>query len=285
MHDRLSDIAGEEVVGEVRRVGGSFFDVGFGRICLPVLVRDRVDEILSGLRASFGQALQVNDRLNLDERGQLIRGRVDVTVRTEEGPYLLQITGRNVAAFYELRFKLDETTAGDLAGVLCGGLARVASATENPLRQLSGYPLLLRRFLERLDVAVRADVAGGSCDARGLVADLREPLRRAWCLVPWPLKASVQVVSHVASDRIVVHDRQLRRTLLLATSLADGKLVYHYVHRHNPLEKYAQVLGWMSDVYTAMLEAYRPPTHAAAMARASSADIFLQHFPGFQKMV
>lgn len=288
MHDRLSEIAGEEVVGEVKRVGDTFFDVGLGRICLPVLDRDRVAAIVARLQQSFGRDLQVNDLLNLDERGQLIRGRVDVTIRTEERgtPYLLQITGGNVVAFYELRFKLDAATTADLAGVLCGGLARIlGGGREAPLRLFSGYESLLRAYLGRLDAAVQADIAGASCDVRGDIAALLEPLRTAWRLVPWPLKDGVQVASRVGSDRIVPHDRQLRRTLLFATNLVEGKLVYQYVHQHNPLEEYEQVLGWMSEIYTAMADSYPPPTYAAAMARASSAVTFVRHFPSFERMV
>jgi hypothetical protein len=287
MHDRLTEIAGEEVVGEVRRVGDTFFDVGFGRICLPVLDRDRVAEIVARLQQSFGRDLQVNDRLNLDERGQLIRGRVDATIRTEgSAPYLLQITGPNVVAFYELRFKIDDATPGDLAGALSGGLARILGGqSEGPLRLLSGYDKLQRTYLERLDAAVRADVAGADCDARRQVAELLEPLRTAWRFVPWPLRDGVQLASRVGSDRIVPHDRQLRRTLLFATNLVDGKLVYQYVHQHNPLEEYEQVLGWMSEIYTAMADSYPPPTYAAAMARASSAETFVRHFPSFERMV
>jgi len=288
MHDRLTEIAGEEVVGEVRRVGDTFFDVGFGRICLPVLDRDRVAEIVARLQQSFGRDLQVNDLLNLDERGQLVRGRFDATIRTEEGgaPYLLQITGRNVLAFHELRFRLDDTTPADLAGALCGGLARIlGGASEGPLRLLSNYDALLRAYFERLDAVVRADVAGEDGDPRAGIVALLEPLRTAWRMVPWPLKDGVKPISRVGSDRIVPHDRQLRRTLLFATNLVDGKLVYQYVHQHNPLEEYEQVLGWMSEIYTAMADSYPSPPYAAAMARATSAETFLLHFPSYQKMI
>jgi hypothetical protein len=287
MHDRLAEIAGEEVIGEVTQVGGTFFDVGFGRLCLRQLDRARVEELIGRLRQALGDAVQVVDRLYLGEAAQLVRGLVDVTIRNQDSgaPYLLQITSPLVAAFYEQRFELEPEVMGDLMGTFCHGLARLVASAEGPLRVLSGYGGLVRRYLECLDGVMRAATSGVALDVRTGVKELAEALRPAWTLIPWPLRETIQPISRAASDRIAPHDRVLRRTILFAADRTDGKIVYQYVHQHNPLEEYEQVLGWMTEIHKAMLVTYPPPLYGTAVARASSVERFIDHFPGYKSIV
>jgi hypothetical protein len=77
----------------------------------------------------------------------------------------------------------------------------------------------------------------------------------------------------------------LQRTVLFAADLVEGKVLYEYVHQHNPLEEYEQVLTWMTEVHRAVLETYPPPRYAAVMARASSIQKLTEYYPGFRKLV
>ena len=287
MHDRLTELLGEEVVGEVTRVGDVLFDVGLGRVCLPALERERVDELVARLRESeLGPAMRVLDQLHLDDRGEPIRGLLEVTIRGAEGaPYLLQITSRAVVTFYERRFLLEPELTADLRGLLVDGLMRLMAGGETPLRLLSGFDRLRARYLEHLDAVVRAAQAGQELDPTPFVEELLPALRSTWRLVPWPLRETVQPISRVGRDRLAPHDRQLRRTILVASNLRDGKIVYQYVHEHRPLEEYDQVLGWMTEILQAMVESYPAPVHASTMARASSVERFLRCFPGYQQLV
>jgi len=45
------------------------------------------------------------------------------------------------------------------------------------------------------------------------------------------------------------------------------------------------VMGWMTDIYQAMSESYLEPTHGTVMARASSVETFIEHYPGFKGIV
>jgi len=132
---------------------------------------------------------------------------------------------------------------------------------------------------------VRHAVDGYDVDPRPRVEAMVEAVRRAWRLIPWPLRQGIQPTSQIPHDRIADHDRVLRRTLLLAVDLCEGEVAYQYVHKHNPLEEYDQVLGWMTEVYVAMRESYPPPHFAAALARASSVERFVTAFPGFRRVV
>ena len=133
--------------------------------------------------------------------------------------------------------------------------------------------------------ALRAAVDGYDVDVRPRVEGVVEAVRRAWRLVPWPLRQGIQTVSRIPSDRIAEHDPVLQRILLLAVDLLEGELTYQYVHQHNPLEEYDQVLSWMTEIYVAMRESYPEPRYAAALARASSVEQFVTSFPGFRKIV
>jgi hypothetical protein len=287
MHDRLTELLGEEVVGEVTRVGDVLFDVGLGRICLPVLQRERAEELLARLRESLlGRELRVLDQLHLTERSEPVRGLLEVTIKGEGGaPYLLQITSRQVLSFYERRFLLEPELGADLRGLLVDGLLRIMAGGETPLRLLSGFDRLRGRYLECLDAVVRAAQRGQALEASTFIEELLPVLRTTWRLLPWPLRETVQPVSRVGRERLAPHDRQLRRTLLVATNVRDGKTVYQYVHQHHPLEEYDQVVAWMTEVLQAMVESYPAPAHASAMARASSVELFLGCFPGMQRLV
>jgi hypothetical protein len=287
MHDRLAEIVGEEVIGEVTQVGNNFYDVGFGRACLEVLDRSHVEALVGRLRQALGDAVQIVDHLNLDDPGQLLRGQLDVTIRSHDdsAPYLLQITSASLVAFYEQRFLLEPGTMGDLMGTFCHGLARLVAEGEGPLRVLSGYNQLVRRYLECLDAVVQSAIAGQAIDVRPWVKELTDKLRPPWKIIPWPLRELIHPISRTASDRIAPHDRVLRRTILFAANRIDGKVVYQYVHQHNPLEEYEQVLGWMTEIHKAMLQTYPPPLYGTAVARASSVERFMDHFPGFKSIV
>jgi hypothetical protein len=288
MHDRLSEILAEEVVGEVRRVGDGFFDVGLGRITLDPLASDRLGELSARLQASYGARVSLEDGIGLEDPRSLVRGLLTATIQPEErgaAPYTLQISSRALFALYEQRFMIERGQLADLMGTLCSGLARlVAEGAEGPLRLLSGLDPLLRKYQEVLDATLRASVEGRAVDVRASVAEMVTPLRAAWKLTPWPLRETVRTVSRPV-DRIALHDRELKRTILFASNIVDGKLVYQYLHQHNPLEEYEQVLGWMTEIHQAVVESYPPPVYAAAIARSSSVERFLEHFPGYRAIV
>lgn len=288
MHDRLSALLDLEVVGEVTEVGARFFDACLGRVCLPRIDRERVGGLVERVRREFGNEVQVRDQLFPSDSSQIVRGLVELSLRDPEldSTYRLQITTKPLVAFYERRFMLDPGVAGDLMGTLCRGLdVLVGGNREVPLRILSGYDELTRRYLERLDRVVQASLLGEAIDVVPLVEELVEPTRAAWRLVPWPLRAKLSPVSRVPAERIARHDRVHRRTVLVAADLEQGKLVYSYAHQHHALEEYDQVLSWMVEIRKAMLETYPAPRYAATMARASSVETFVDHFPGFRGLV
>lgn len=287
MHDRVSEILEREVVGEVTRVGDGFFDVGLGRVCLDTLDPDQVEQMRSKLARGLEGKLTVKHPLRLDDATKLIRGLLEVEMTDPKmgGLYLLQITSHPVATLYERRFELTPGVFGDLMGCFCKGLSGLVHATrERPLRLLSGYDALEKRFLEHLDHVVKGSVAGEEVDVTSIVEELAEDVRHAWKLIPWPLKQPLLERSD-QKEKLSQHDRLLKRTVIFAADVITGELKYQYVHEHNPLEDYDQALTWMTDVHQAVQRAYPPPTHVATIGRASSIAQFLEHFPRFQRLV
>jgi hypothetical protein len=264
MHDQVSEILGHDVVGEVTRVESSFFDVGLGRLCLDTLDPDQIENLVDRLRRAFPH---------------------QVTIRRSLGPYLLQISARPLFAYYERRFMLKPAVLGDLWGTLCFGLVVLVRQGEAPLRTLSGFDALLTQHRQHLDTVVRAARDGIDVDVGPLVASMVEPMRRAWHLVPSPQRRLIRPLSRFPDGRILPCDPAPRRTVLLSVDLWDGTVHHQHVYQHTPYEKHDEALGWMSEVYAAMREAYPPPRHAAAMARASSVERFVEAFPGFQRIV
>lgn len=288
MHDRLSQILDQEVVGEVTQVGAAFYDVGLGRVCLDQLSRSRIDEMVYRLKQAFGEGIQIQDRLNLDQPREALRGLVEVHLRpSDEGTsYILQISTADIFALYERRFFLEPGVLGDVMGTLCRGLARIVSgAAEGPLRLLSGFDRLMQTYQRQLDEVMRVSAAGRRLGTTSAVEELIGPLRRAWALIPWPLREPLSPVARMDRDSIARHDQVLRRTLLFAHDVFEGRIVYQYSHQHNPLEEYCQVLGWMTDIHRAMISTYPAPRFAAAMVRASSLQRFMDHFPAYQRVV
>jgi hypothetical protein len=288
MHDLLSEILQREVVGKVTQVGGVFFDVALGRLCLDRLDRAEIDEVIARLAARFGDELDLFDRLHLEEADRLLRGRVDVTLRDPEsgGSYLLQISTREMLAFHERRLPLAPGQLGDLSGTVALGIGGwLGESPEAGFRELSGFDELRKRYLEHQDRVLQAAVTGTPIDAAEAVADLAEAVRRAWALVPWSVKVGLSPVFEIGEDRITGHDQTHRRTIILAVDVLAGRLAYQYAHQHVEGEAYLQVQGWMSDVYATVLDAYQGAAHAVAMARASSIERFVDHFPAFRKVV
>lgn len=288
MHDKLSEILGVEVVGEVVQVGNAFFDVGLGRVCLEQLEREAVEPLLALLRAHYRNDIEVTDSLHLTDSAAPMRGFVEVGIRDPDmgDLYLLQITSHTIVAFYERRFVLTPGLLGDVMGTFYRGFSNLfAQGEEGPLRILSAYPEVLESYLAHLDAAVRAAIDGQSVDAAASVADMSRLLRRVWKLTPWTLKSRIEPLSRTPRDRIVRHDPVMRRTVIFARSALDGAPVYEYSHQHNPLEEYDQVLGWMTDIHQAVVETYPSPRYSAAMARASSVDTFIRCFPGHDTLV
>lgn len=287
MHDHLSEVLGEEVVGEVACVGDSFFDVGLGRVCLERLDAKRARELAALVQQAFPDA-EVEDRLHLDDPQQQVRGLLELRLRDPEteSPYLLQITSRPLLTFYERRFWIADGVAGDTLAVFGRGLAAVVGAVGNaPLRLFSHYEELRAAYLGRLDNVLRAAVAGLPIDVLGELGALVSPLQRAWALLPWPLKSGLSPVSVTNRERLARHDRVMRRTVIFALRPADGKLLYQYQHEHNPTERYEQVLGWMTEIHRSLSESFTPPEHAMAVARASSVGQFIDTYPAFARLV
>jgi hypothetical protein len=286
VHDQLSEILGEEVVGEVTRVGDRFFDVGLGRICLEPLVAERARGLVAKLRETFRDDIRVDDQLHLDEPQRLRRGILEVRVLDPKAqvPYRLQISSTTVLALYQRRFWLAPETTGDLMASFCRGLALICEAdVEKPLRALSGYDAMRERFVAALDSAVRGTAS--PVDVAGEIEALSAPMRAAWRLIPWPLKAALRPATKEDDDRVIPHDEVMRRTVMFATDLEEGKVVYQYAHEHHPVENYNDVLSWMTEIHASISETYPAPRHAGAVARASSVGQFIEAFPRFQRVV
>lgn len=290
MHERLSEILGHEVVGEITRVGDTraHLDVGLGRVCLDRLDAAGVDQLLERLRKSpLGGGAKVRNRLRLEEPKHLVRGLVEVQVADDTlgSTYLLQITSAPLLKLYERRFVLEPGVHGDLAGVISRGLATVFNdGREAPLRQISGYDDLQRRFQEQLDAVMKASAAGAALDTYGLTS-LAAAARDCWQMLPWPLRSALCPASDPAGQRLASLDDESGRTVLLAADVLEGATVHEYTHQHHELEEQQDVLGWMSDVHQALLEHYQPPAFQCALARASSVARFVQHFPRYQPVL
>lgn len=287
MHDRLTDLLGVEVVGEVTRIGDALFDVALGRLALPDVEPGRTAELLERLRRHFGEGLQVTDRLHLRSPDPLLRGLLEVSLRTEPGgtAYLLQLTTPALLALYHRRFLLEPGLLGDLRGVLCDGLARLVAAGEGPLRLLSRFEELQDRARELVQATLEQSLAGRSFDPAPGLAELVPRLREAWRLIPWPLRQGLTPCWKPEQERIAPHDRVMRRTLLLAVEQESGKPLYQYVHQHHSLEDYDQVLTWLTEIHRAMLAAFASPAYATAIARASAPELFLDCHPGLRGLV
>ena len=289
MHERLSELLGQEVVGEITRVGDTraHLDVGLGRICLPQLQASRVDALVARLRQVLGAAVTVRDRLRLEQPSQLVRGLVEVTITDAAlgSSYLLQITSAPLCAFYERRFTLEADVHGDLMGVIGRGLSTLfQDGREAPLRQMSSYDDLQKHYLEQLDAVVQASVTGHTPDPRCLIGQT-EAARQCWQLLPWPLRAQLQPASDPAGQRLATLDPTSSRTILVAANVADGGMVHEYTHQHHDLEDQEDVLAWMSEVHQALTEHYAPPRFQCALARASSVARFVECFPRFQQLL
>ncbi|HJZ87529.1 MAG TPA: hypothetical protein VKN99_20285 [Polyangia bacterium] len=294
MHDRLSEILDREVVGVIVRKDGDFFDVGVGRLCLGRLSDggDEIRTLESRLRKSFGGRLEVRDQLYLDAPQQWIRGWIEFVLHPDGAaePYVLQVTTLPVATLYERRFVLSPGFTGDVRTILCEGLFElILSGVERPFRVLSGCDELLEGFLAHLEQAVRGQPGAQQAAvlAAAAVGELSHAVRKAWRLLPWPLREKIRPAPALAvpTHPLVGHEGGLRATILCAIDTRDGEVAYEYVHQHRPLEDYRATLGWMSDVADALAEGYPAPRYAVAMARAPSVKVFLDHFPSYQGVV
>ena len=289
MHDQLTEILGEEVVGQICRAPDdpdTLADVGLGRVCLDTLDQSRVDQLVARLGEAFGPGLEITDRLHLDQPAQPVRGLLEVSFPLERGGYLLQISSHCLLAFYERRFLLEPGVVGDLCGVFCQGLGRlVAQGHQAPLRLLSGYEPLEQRYLECLDAAVQASVHGDGAEPDDWVEELSGPTRESWRMIPWPLRKTLQPIWRPTSGWTAPHEEVLKRTILVATNVEDGSFIHRHVHLHHPLEDYGSTLGWMLDLAGALEQANPQPMHEVAVARVSTVERFLDCFPGFSKML
>ena len=289
MHDQLTEILDQEVVGQICRDpddAAALADVGLGRVCLDILDRAAVDALVARLGEAYGPGLQVTDRLHLDQPEQPVRGLVEVCFPMERGGYLLQISSPCLLAFYERRFLLEPEVVGDLCGVFCKGLGRlVTGGFQAPLRLLSGYDALEQRYLECLDAAVQASVNDEAVEPDDWVEELSGPVRESWRMIPWPLRETLQPIWRPGSDQTAPHEEVLRRTVLVATNVQDGSFIHRHAHAHHPLEDYGSTMGWMLDLAGALEQANPRPLHEVAVARASTVERFLECFPGFSRML
>ncbi len=290
MHDQLTEILDEEVVGQICRApegqGGPVADMGLGRVCLDSLDRARVDELTARLGEVFGPGLQIADHLHLDQPAQPVRGLLEVSIPLEQGGYLLQISSRCLLAFYERRFLLEPGVLGDLCGVFCQGLGPlVANGHQAPLRLLSGYDALEERYLECLDAAVQASIHGDDADPDDWVEELVAPMRESWRMIPWPLRETLNPLWRPAAGETAPHEEVLKRSVLVGTNVEDGSFIHRYVHMHHPLEDYGSTIGWMLDLADSLEQANPRPLHEVAVARASTVERFLDCFPGFSRMI
>lgn len=288
MHQRLSDILGEEVMGQITRVGDtrSFHDVGIGRVCLEQLSRSRIEELVARLQEALGP-VEHRDRLHLDDASAPVRGLVELTVPDEVlgSRYLLQISSELVYRFYERRFLLEPGVPGDVMGVLCDGLQPLfAQGREAPLRQITGYEELERDYREQLDQVIQAAAAGRNSELSDFPR-LAAGARACWRMLPWALRCQLQPASDAAGQRLASLDQTSNRTILFTTNVIEGEMVHEYTHQHQELEQREEVLGWLSEVHQVLIENYLPPMFEIALAHASSVARFVACFPRFQQML
>ena len=95
MHQLLSNICEHEVIGEVTQLAGTLFDVARGRLCLPMLSRSAVEQLVLRLREALGE-LEIDDQLHLAHPMQWERGIFRINLREPElmTPYELEVTQR-----------------------------------------------------------------------------------------------------------------------------------------------------------------------------------------------
>ena len=360
MHQRLSQLLGHEVVGEVVRVGDAFFDVAHGRICLDRLSAEGAYALVEQLRRAFGSQLLVDDQLHLRDREQMRRGWLEVSIPVPDTGtlYLLQITSHYVVAFFERRFwictqlptdvpaQADVMARADLMGSYNEGLLQIVQQGETPLRLLGELDPLFERYIEaqavvvraaergavgagpaalaataaenapapgvalgvgwrpaqdirrRLDLGAPAEDLGASAEVEAGAKLERTPeisvealvgllpaLRRAFRLVPWSLHRGRPPLAEHSRERLCPHEPALEGTVMFALDQLRGEPDYRYEHDPVPFERYEQASQWLADLHQSLCDSFAPPQGVAAMARASSVDSFLRHFPGYQPLV
>lgn len=292
MHDRLTELLGVEVVGQVVAAEDGLHDLGLGRICLGTLERGAVFELVGRLQAAFRAQAQVVDRLHLGDPQQLVRGLVEIrlAVPPAEEPYVLQITSAAVLALYERRLWLGPGQQGDLLSTLVEGLARVLEGgLEAPWRKLTGFATLEERYREQLDRALRAAVAGealaGAEAAAASVAELAPALRQAWRLLPWPRRAGLCPLTPRQRGPRLPHEPTLRHSSLAVVEESTGRLAFGHTHPHEPDEDYAQSATWLRELVGHLHDTYPAPEHRVTLGRASTPAALLTCFPGLQGAV
>ncbi|MBK8480743.1 MAG: hypothetical protein IPL40_06170 [Proteobacteria bacterium] len=296
MHDRLTELLGVEVVGQVvvtdHGLDHGLSDLGLGRICLNPLDREAVFELVGRLQAAFRGQAQVVDRLHLEDTRQLVRGMVEVRLAAPpaEEPYVLQITSAAVLALVERRLWLGPEEQGDLLSALVKGVATVLEGDhERPLRKLSDYAGLEERYLERLDQALRSAVAGEAAAARtaatAAVAELAPALGRAWRLLPWPHREGRRALTPRQRGPQLPHDASLRHTAIAVVEQRTNRLAFGHTHPHDPQADYPQGAGWLCELVGHLHTTYPAAEHSVTLGRASSPAALLSCFPGLEGAV
>lgn len=292
MHDRLTELLGVEVVGQVVVAEDGLHDLGLGRICLGTLDRGAVFELVGRVQAAFRAQAQVVDRLHLGDAQQLVRGLVEIhlAVPPAEEPYVLQITSAALLALYERRLWLGPGQQGDVLSTLVQGLARaVEGGLEAPWRKLAGFAALEARYREQLDRVLRAAVAGeeeaGTASAAASAAELAPALGRAWRLLPWPRRAALCPLTPRQRGPRLPHDPTLRRSSVAVVEEGTGRLAFGHTHPHEPNEDYAQSATWLRELVGHLHDTYPAPEHSVTLGRASTPTALLTGFPGLQGAV
>lgn len=275
MHERLSEMLGREVVGEVTKSREGLANVALGRILLDPLDPEGVGQIVGQLRQGLSAEVEVARSLELDSRSG-VAGLTEIRLRTPDSAqtYLLQISTATVISLYERRFWLGPDLLGDVMGAYVEGLRRLRdSRRDRVLTQMAGLDAIEERFQELVGLALRGPIA----DKRLL--DFAEALAQALRLVPWSVRATLRTLWNPSQNQLVSGEPVPRRLLLFAAESRDGRLAYQYAHRQNPDDGYDEVLSWMTRAYQTLVQRFPAPGHIGVAAHASSVEQFLAHFP------
>lgn len=275
MHERLSEILGLEVVGQVTTSVDGLSNVALGRILLDPLDAEGVGQIIGRLRQGLSEEVEVTRPLQLDSRSA-VAGLTEVSLKARDGqqPYLLQISTRAVLDLYERRFWLGPDLLGDTMGSYVGGLRRLReSRRHRALVLIAGLDAIEERFQELVGSALEGRVT----DRR--LVEFAEFLAKALLLVPWFVRGTLQTLWNPSQNGLVAGEPLPRQLLLFAANSQDGRLAYQYAHRQNPIDEYDQVLSWMTRAYQTLVQRFPAPGHIGVAAHASSVEQFWAHFP------
>ncbi|MBW2736629.1 MAG: hypothetical protein JRH20_29935 [Deltaproteobacteria bacterium] len=288
MHHQLSTLLQRDVCGELVVAGETLREGAHGRICLDVLSREGVREVLAQLEGSWKGSVEVCDRLHLQDAKQPIRGVMEVRLGLEGGSeYLLEIGHASIFELYERRFLLDEKLWADLRGVLVDTLHHLINhGFEAPLRMISGFDQLLADYLQQLDHVLGEARAGRKVNLEAWLHEFSRRLRQAWELIPWALRMALEEPLYGRPcTKTVPCDAVFDTTLIFAVNMMEGSLPRGVEHVSVDPEPSTTELRALAKTHASLTKTFVAPYYAVGIARAPSVDSFIEAFSRYKKAV